>query len=106
MYFLKTHTTTSGTIGSVFLSYRIKKKKKRKEKEKQKFFFDPDLAERKRPALLELNKVPRLVQSDEAYKLLDKPINLIFPKTKAKYITVVDNPLDRVSSAMMYYRWL
>ena len=101
IYFLRTHKTASSTTTTILLNYGIN--------ENQTIILDPDLADRQWPALLELNEVSSLVQSDTAkifsthIRFNKRPINSVFPKTKAKYITVIRNPLNRFKSAWMFY---
>ena len=101
IYYLKTHKTASSTIGTMLLSYGINRK--------QRIILDPDLANMQWPALLELNEVSSLVQSDTAkifsthIRFNKGPINSVFPKTKAKYITILRNPIDRFKSAWLFY---
>ncbi|KAL9960668.1 hypothetical protein ACROYT_G034154 [Oculina patagonica] len=102
IYFLRTHKTASSTTSTILLSYGINKN--------QTIILDPDLADRQWPALLELNEVSSLVQSDAAkifcthIRFNKKPINSVFPKTIAKYITIIRNPVDHFKSAWMFYR--
>ncbi|XP_078384839.1 galactosylceramide sulfotransferase-like [Oculina patagonica] len=102
IYFLRTHKTASSTTSTILLSYGINKN--------HTIILDPDLADRQWPALLELNKVSSLVQSDAAkifcthIRFNKEPINSVFPKTKAKYITIIRNPVDRFKSAWMFHR--
>ena len=76
---------------------------------KQRIILDPDLAKMQWPALLELNEVSSLVQSDTAkifsthIRFNKGPINSVFPKTKAKYLTILRNPVSRFKSAMQYF---
>ena len=71
--------------------------------------LDPDLADMQWPAPLELNEVSSLVNKDSAkifsshIRFNKGPVNTIFPKPKAKYITILRNPLDRFKSAWLYY---
>ena len=101
IYYLKTHKTASSTIGTMLLSYGINNK--------QRIILDPDLADRQWPALLQLNEVSSQVQSDAAkifsthIRFNKGPINSVFPKTKAKYITIIRNPVDRFKSAWFFY---
>ena len=71
--------------------------------------LDPDLADMQWPAPLELNEVSSLVNKDSAkifsshIRFNKGPVNTIFPKPKAKYITIIRNPLTRFKSAWLYY---
>ena len=71
--------------------------------------LDPDLADMQWPAPLELNEVSSLVNKDSAkifsshIRFNKEAVNTIFPKPKAKYITILRNPLDRFKSAWLYY---
>ena len=101
IYFLRTHKTASSTTTTILLNYGINKN--------QTIILDPDLADRQWPALLQLNEVSSLVQSDTAkifsthIRFNKGPINSVFPKTKAKYITIIRSPFDRFKSAWIFY---
>ena len=61
------------------------------------------------PAPLELNQFSRLVKSDEAKIFVSHirfnkgPVNSVFPKPEAKYITIVRHPVSQFKSAWVYY---
>ena len=61
------------------------------------------------PAPLELNEVSSLVQKDTAkifsshIRFNKGPVNSVFPKPNAKYITILRNPIDRFKSAWLFY---
>ena len=101
IYYLKTHKTGSSTIGTMLLKYGIIRNRT--------IVLDPDLADMQWPAPLELNEVSSLVNKDSAkifsshIRFNKGPVNTIFPKPKAKYITILRNPLDRFKSAWLYY---
>ncbi|KAJ7352870.1 hypothetical protein OS493_033133 [Desmophyllum pertusum] len=103
IYFLKTHKTASSTIATMLLSYGINRN--------HTIVLDPDLAEMEWPALLKLNEVSSLVQSEEAkifsthIRFNKGPINSVFPKRSAKYITIIRNPIDRFKSAWIFYNF-
>jgi len=71
--------------------------------------LDPDLADMQWPAPLKLNEASNLVNKDSAkifsthIRFNKGPVNTMFPKPKAKYITILRNPLDRFKSAWLYY---
>ena len=73
--------------------------------------LDPDLADMQWPAPLQLNEVSSLVNKDSAkifsshIRFNKGPVNTMFPKPKAKYITILRNPLDRFKSAWLYYAY-
>ena len=101
IYYLKTHKTGSSTIGTMILKYGIIKNRS--------IVLDPDLADRQWPAPLELNEVSSHVDKDSAkifsshIRFNKGPVNTVFPKPKAKYITILRNPLDRFKSAWLFY---
>ena len=101
IYYLKTHKTGSSTIGTMILKYGIIRNRT--------IVLDPDLADMQWPAPLELNEVSSLVNKDSAkifsshIRFNKGPVNTIFPKPKAKYITILRNPLDRFKSAWLFY---
>ena len=72
--------------------------------------MDPDLADMDWPAPLELNQVSSLVKSDEAkifashIRFNKGPVNSIFPKPEAKYITILRYPISQFKSAWLYYK--
>ena len=72
--------------------------------------LDPDLADMQWPAPLVLNEASSLVNKDSTkifsshIRFNKGPVNTIFPKPKAKYITILRNPLDRFQSAWFYYK--
>ena len=76
---------------------------------KRTIVLDPDLADMQWPAPLVLNEVSSLVNKDSAkifsshIRFNKGPVNTIFPKPKAKYITILRNPLDRFRSAWFFY---
>jgi len=71
--------------------------------------MDPDLADMDWPAPLELNQVSSLVKSDEAkifashIRFNKGPVNSIFPKPEAKYITILRHPISQFKSAWLFY---
>ena len=101
IYYLKTHKTGSSTIGTLLLSYGIIRNRT--------IILDPDLADMQWPARLELNEVSSLVDNDAAkifsshIRFNKGPVNSVFPKPEAKYITILRNPLDRFRSAWLFY---
>ena len=102
IYFLRTHKTGSSTVGTIFLSYGVNRNRK--------IVLDPDLADMHWPAPLELNEVSSLVNSDEAKIFVSHirfnkgPVNSVFPKPKAKYITILRHPVSQFRSAWTYYK--
>ena len=101
IYFLKTHKTGSSTLGTILLSYGVSKN--------HKIVLDPDLADMDWPAPLKLNQFSSLVKSDEAKIFVSHirfnkgPVNSVFPKPKAKYITIVRHPVSQFKSAWVFY---
>ena len=101
IYFLRTHKTASSTTGTILLNYGVNKK--------QRIILDPDLADKEWPALLKLNELSTKVKSDTAkifvthIRFNKETINSVFPKTKAKYITILRNPVDHFKSAWLFY---
>ena len=101
IYYLKTHKTGSSTIGTMLLKYGIIRNRT--------VVLDPDLADMQWPAPLKVNKVSSLVNKDSAkifsshIRFNKGPVNTMFPKPKAKYITILRNPLDRFKSAWLFY---
>ena len=101
IYYLKTHKTGSSTTGTVILKYGIIKNRT--------IVLDPDLADMQWPAPLMLNEVSSLVNKDSEkifsshIRFNKGPVNTIFPKPKAKYITILRNPLDRFKSAWLFF---
>ena len=101
IYYLKTHKTGSSTIGTMLLKYGIIRNRT--------IVLDPDLADMQWPAPLELNEVSSLVQKDTAkifsshIRFNKGPVNSVFPKPNAKYITILRNPIDRFKSAWLFY---
>jgi len=101
IYYLKTHKTGSSTIGTMLLKYGIIRNRT--------IVLDPDLADMQWPAPLNLNEVSSLVNKDSAkifsshIRFNKGPVNTIFPKPKAKYITILRNPLDRFKSAWLFF---
>ena len=102
IYYLKTHKTGSTTLGTILLSYGIIRN--------HKIVLDPDLADMGWPAPLKLNEVSSLVKSDEAKIFVSHirfnkgPVNSVFPKPKAKYITIVRHPVSHFKSAWVFYK--
>ena len=76
IYFHRTHKTGSSTVGTILLSYGVRKN--------HKIVLDPDLADMHWPAPLELNQFSRLVKSDEAKIFVSHirfnkgPVNSVF----------------------------
>ena len=101
IYFLKTHKTGSSTLGTILVSYGVRRS--------HKIVLDPDLTDMDWPAPLELNQFSRLVKSDEAkifvshIRFSKGPVNSVFPKPEAKYITIVRHPVSQFKSAWVYY---
>ena len=101
IYFHRTHKTGSSTVGTILLSYGVRRN--------HKIVLDPDLADMHWPAPLELNQFSRLVKSDEAKIFVSHirfnkgPVNSVFPKPEAKYITIVRHPVSQFKSAWVYY---
>ena len=102
IYFLKTHKTGSTTLGTIILSYGVRRN--------HKIVLDPDLSDMDWPAPLKLNEVSSQVKSDEAKIFVSHirfnkgPVNSVFPKPKAKYITIVRHPVSQFKSAWVFYR--
>ena len=102
IYFLKTHKTGSTTLGTILLSYGVRRN--------HKIVLNPDLADMDWPAPLTLNEVSIQVKSDEAKIFVSHirfnkgPVNTVFPKPKAKYITIVRHPVSQFKSAWVFYR--
>ena len=71
--------------------------------------LDPDLADMEWPAPLVLNEVSSLVNKDSAkifsshIRFNKGPVNTIFPKPKAKYITIIRHPVSQFKSAWVFY---
>ena len=103
IYYLKTHKTGSSTIGTMLLKYGIIRNRT--------IVLDPDLARRHWPAPLELNEVSSLVNKDSAkifashIRFNKGAMNTIFPKPKAKYITILRHPESQFKSAWLYYNF-
>ena len=101
IYFLRTHKTGSSTAGTILLSYGVNRNSK--------IVLDPDLADMHWPAPLKLNQFSRLVKSDEAKIFVSHirfnkgPVNYVFPKPEAKYITILRHPVSQFKSAWLYY---
>ena len=61
------------------------------------------------PAPLELNQFSSLMKSDEAKIFVSHirfnkgPVNSVFPKPEANYITIVRHPVSQFKSAWLYY---
>ena len=102
IYFLRTHKTGSSTVGTILLSYGVNRN--------HKIVLDPDLADMHWPAPLELNQVSSQVKSEEAkifashIRFNKGPVNSVFPKPEAKYITIVRHPVSQFKSAWEFYR--
>ena len=101
IYFHRTHKTGSSTVGTILVSYGVRRK--------HKIVLDPDLADMHWPAPLKLNQLSSLVKSDEAKIFVSHirfnkgPVNSVFPKPEAKYITIVRHPVSQFKSAWVYY---
>ena len=102
IYFLKTHKTGSTTLGTIFFSYGVRRN--------HKIVLNPDLADMDWPAPLKLNEVSSQVKSDEAKIFVSHirfnkgPVNSVFPRPEAKYITIVRHPVSQFKSAWEFYR--
>lgn len=102
IYFLRTHKTGSSTLGTILLSYGVSRN--------HKIVLDPDLADMHWPAPLKLNQFSSLVNSDEAKIFVSHirfnkgPVNSVFPKPDARYITIIRHPVSQFKSSWMYYR--
>ena len=103
IYYLKTHKTGSTTIGTILLKYGIIRNRT--------IALDPELANMQWPAPLKLNEVSSLVNKDSAkifsshIRFNKGPVNTMFPKPEAKYITILRNPLDRFKSAWLFFNF-
>ena len=101
IYFLRTHKTASSTTATILLNYGITNKLR--------IILDPDLVDNQWPALFELNELSSRVQSDASKIFVSHvrfnkgPVNSVFPKTKAKYITILRNPVDHFKSSWNFY---
>ena len=101
IYFLRTHKTGSSTLGTIILSNGVRKN--------HKIVLEPDLADMHWPAPLKLNQFSRLVKSDEAkifvshIRFNKRPVNSVFPKPEAKYITIVRHPVSQFRSGWFFY---
>ena len=102
IYFLRTHKTGSSTVGTILVSYGVTRN--------HKIVLDPDLADMGWPASLKLNQFSSQVKSDEVKIFVSHirynkgPVNSVFPKPEAKYITIVRHPVSQFKSAWLYYR--
>ena len=102
IYYLKTHKTGSSTIGTMLLKYGIIRNRT--------IVLDPDLADMEWPAPLVLNEVSSLVNKDSEkifsshIRFNKGPVNTIFPKPKAKYITIIRHPVSKFKSAWLAYQ--
>ena len=102
IYFLKTHKTGSTTLGTILLSYGVTRN--------HKIVLDGDLADMQWPAPLKLNEVSSLVKSEEAKIFVSHirfnkgPVNSVFPKPEAKYITIVRHPVSQFKSAWLFFQ--
>ena len=78
-----------GTMGTMILKYGIIRNRI--------ITLDPDLTDMQWPASLKLNEVSSLVNKDSAkifsshIRFNKEPVNTIFPKPKAQYITILRN---------------
>ena len=93
--------TGSSTVGTIVLSYGVNRN--------HRIVLDPDLSDMGWPAPLELNQFSSLMKSDEAKIFVSHirfnkgPVNSVFPKPEAKYITIVRHPVSQFKSAWLYY---
>ena len=103
IYYLKTHKTGSSTIATMLLKYGIIRNRT--------IVLDPDLGHKHWPAPLQLNEVSSLVNKDSAkifashIRFNKTLVNTIFPKPKAKYITILRHPESQFKSAWLYYNF-